>query len=40
MWEFGNMSNGRSSGGDKQHGKVGPGTVGAFAGRVPSRPSC
>src|SRR6266567_4608433 len=36
VWEFGNMNNGRSFGGDKQYGKVGPGTMGAFAGRVRS----
>ena len=40
VWEFGNMSNGRSFGGAKQYGKVGPGTMGAFAGRVRSQPSC
>ena len=40
VWEFGNMNNGRSFGGDKQYGKVGPGTMGAFAGRVRSQPSC
>jgi hypothetical protein len=27
-------------GGVRQYGKVGPGTVGAFAGRVRSQPSC
>jgi hypothetical protein len=40
VWEFGNMSNGRSFGGDAQYGKVGPGTIGAFAGRIRSRPAC
>jgi hypothetical protein len=40
VWEFGNMNNGRSFGGDKQYGKVRPGTMGAFAGRVRSQPSC
>ena len=40
VWEFGNMNNGRSFGGDKQYGKVGPGTMGAFAGRVRPQPSC
>ena len=40
MWEFGNMSNGRSFGGVRQYGKVGPNTMGAFAGRVRAQPSC
>jgi hypothetical protein len=40
VWEFGNMLNGNTFGGDKQYGKVGPGTVGAFAGPVRSNPSC
>lgn len=34
------MNNGRSSGGDKHYGKVGPGTMGAFAGPVRSQPVC
>jgi hypothetical protein len=40
VWEFGNMHNGRSFGGVRQYGRVGPGTIGAFAGRVRPRPSC
>jgi hypothetical protein len=40
VWEFGNMSNGRSFGRDNQYGTVWPGTMGAFAGRVRSRPAC
>ena len=40
VWEFGNMNNGRSFGGVKQFGKVGPGTVGAFAGPIRPQPSC
>jgi hypothetical protein len=27
-------------GGDAQYGQVGPGTIGAFAGRIRSRPAC
>ena len=34
------MANGRSFGGDKQYGTVRPGTMGAFAGRIRSRPAC
>ena len=40
VWEFGNMTNGRSFGGNKQHGKVGPGTIGAFVGPIRRQPSC
>jgi hypothetical protein len=40
VWEFGNMNNGRSFGGVKQYGKVGPGTIGAFAGAIRPQPSC
>jgi hypothetical protein len=40
VWEFGNMNNGRSFGGVKQYGKVGPGTIGAFAGPIRPQPSC
>jgi hypothetical protein len=40
VWEFGNMSNGRRFGRDKQYGKVGPATMGAFAGRVRPQPAC
>ena len=32
VWEFGNMHNGNTFGGDAQYGSVGPGTLGAFAG--------
>jgi hypothetical protein len=40
VWEFGNMRNGNTFGGDKQYGKVGPTTMGAFAGAVRRNPSC
>jgi hypothetical protein len=40
VWEFGNMPNGRSFGGARQYGKVGPGTIGAFAGPPRPNPSC
>jgi hypothetical protein len=40
VWEFGNMHNGNTFGGDKQYGSVGPGTVGAFAGPVRPNPQC
>ncbi len=40
VWEFGNMTNGSTFGRDLQYGKVGPGTIGAFAGPVRSNPSC
>ncbi len=40
VWEFGNMRNGNTFGGDKQYGKVGPSTMGAFAGAVRRNPSC
>jgi hypothetical protein len=40
VWEFGNMPNGNTFGKDKQYGKVGPHTMGAFAGAVRRNPSC
>jgi hypothetical protein len=40
VWEFGQMRNGRTFGGDAQYGSVGPTTVGAFAGRIRSNPGC
>lgn len=40
VWEFGNMHNGNTFGGDKQYGSVGPNTVGAFAGPVRPNPEC
>jgi hypothetical protein len=40
LWEFGNMRNGNTFGGDAQYGAVGPGTLGAFAGPVRSNPNC
>jgi hypothetical protein len=40
VWEFGNMPNGNAFGKDKQYGKVGPHTMGAFAGPVRRNPSC
>jgi hypothetical protein len=38
VWEFGNMHNGRSFGGDAQYGSVGPTTIGAFAGPIRANP--
>ena len=40
VWEFGNMRNGNTFGGDAQYGSVGPGTLGAFAGPVRRNPRC
>jgi hypothetical protein len=40
VWEFGNMGNGRNFGRDRQYGKVGRGTIGAFAGPVRRSPRC
>jgi hypothetical protein len=40
VWEFGNMTNGNTFGKDKQYGKVGPGTIGAFAGPILPNPNC
>jgi hypothetical protein len=40
VWEFGNMTNGNTFGGDKQYGSVGPTTIGAFAGPVLRNPQC
>lgn len=40
VWEFGNMPNGNTFGGGKQHGTVKPATMGAFAGPVRRNPSC
>jgi len=40
VWEFGNMKNGNTFGGDKQYGSVGPDTLGAFAGPVRPNPHC
>ncbi|HXP21462.1 MAG TPA: hypothetical protein VN840_17605 [Streptosporangiaceae bacterium] len=41
VWEFGNMRNGNSYGGDAQYGRVGPGTIGAFVGPILRNPrSC
>ncbi len=40
VWEFGNMRNGSTFGGDKQYGSVGPNTIGAFAGPVRPNPEC
>jgi hypothetical protein len=40
VWEFGNMTNGSTFGGDLQYGNVGPGTIGAFAGHLRSNPAC
>jgi hypothetical protein len=40
VWEFGNMRNGNTFGGDAQYGSVGPTTLGAFAGPVRPNPNC
>ncbi|MBV9094406.1 MAG: hypothetical protein JO132_11090 [Streptosporangiaceae bacterium] len=40
VWEFGNMANGNTFGGDAQYGSVGPETIGAFAGPVRPNPNC
>src|SRR6266487_1883661 len=41
VWEFGNMRNGSMFGRDGQYGRVGPSTMGAFAGRIrPNPKSC
>jgi hypothetical protein len=40
VWEFGNMRNGNTFGGDAQYGSVGPGTLGAFAGPILRNPNC
>jgi len=40
VWEFGNMHNGRSFGGDAQYGSVRPGTIGAFVGPIQANPRC
>jgi hypothetical protein len=39
-WEFGNMSNGRTFGRDRQYGSVGPNSIGAFVGPIMPNPSC
>jgi hypothetical protein len=38
VWEFGNMHNGNTFGGDAEYGKVGPGSIGAFVGPIRSNP--
>ena len=40
VWEFGNMRNGNTFGGDGQYGSVHPGTIGAFAGPIRANPNC
>ena len=40
VWEFGNVRNGNTFGGDKQYGSVGPTTLGAFASAVQRNPNC
>jgi hypothetical protein len=39
VWEFGNMQNGRTFGGDAEYGKVAPNTIGAFQGPVRQNPT-
>jgi hypothetical protein len=40
VWEFGNVRNGNTFGGDRQYGSVGPSTLGAFASAVRPNPGC
>ena len=40
VWEFGNVRNGNTFGGDAQYGSVGPGTLGAFASAIRPNPNC
>jgi hypothetical protein len=40
VWEFGNVRNGNTFGGDAQYGSVGPGTLGAFASAIQPNPRC
>ena len=40
VWEFGNMRNGNTFGGDAEYGSVGAGTLGAFAGPIRPNPNC
>ena len=40
VWEFGNMRNGNTFGGDAQYGSVTPATLGAFAGPIMANPEC
>jgi hypothetical protein len=40
VWEFGNVRNGNTFGGDNQYGEVGPSTLGAFAGAIRPNPNC
>ncbi len=40
VWEFGNMTNGNTFGGDAQYGSIGPNTIGAFASRIQRNPGC
>ena len=39
-WEFGNMRNGNTFGGDAQYGRVTPSTIGAFVGPIRPNPTC
>jgi hypothetical protein len=40
VWEFGNVRNGNTFGGDAQWGKVGPTTLGAFVSAIRPNPHC
>jgi hypothetical protein len=40
VWEFGNVRNGNTFGGDQQYGTVGPTTLGAFASAIRPNPGC
>jgi hypothetical protein len=40
VWEFGNMRNGNTFGGNRQWGRVGPRTQGAFASAIRATPGC
>jgi hypothetical protein len=40
MWEFGQMRNGNTFGGDSQYGRVTPKSLGAFTGPIEPNPTC
>ena len=40
VWEFGNMRNGNNFGAERQYGRVGPHTLGAFQSKIRPIPAC
>jgi len=40
VWEFGNMRNGNNFGQERQYGRVGPHTLGAFQSKIRPIPGC